>query len=796
MEILKNIKSNTIIICENKSKNNILKELNKESKLLNIKIMSMNELIEKLTFSYDEKSIYKVSKKFNINSEIVKTYLEKIKYIEDKEYRSEKLKKLLSIKKYLEEENLLIKDEIFIESLNSKEIVIYNYKFLNKFEQKIIEKLKNKTSVKFINEETNDYIHVIYKFNTLEEEITYVVNEICKLILNGISINNIKLANINKDYYNCIKRIFNLFNIPVELKEKTSIYGTEVVKYFINNYEEDLDNLIENMKEVYPNNSIVIDIINICNKYYFIEDQNDKKEFIINDIKKTYLKNEKLINSVKEIDLLNDYIDDNDYIFLLNFNEGEIPISYKDEDYITDDIKNEIDIEDTNTLNKISKDKTISKIESIKNLTITYKLSSPYEKFYPSSLIKELKYEEETPIIDKNISYSKEYDKLNLSKYLDDFIKYGTYNNELEVLYNNLENINYGTYDNEYTPISKKSLKEYLDKKLVLSYSSVDNYYKCNFKYYLSNILKIDIFNENYYTFIGSLFHYILEKYYTEKIDIDEYIDKYIKKENIKLKPSEQFFLKKLIKELHFVINTIDEQIKYSKLNKILTEEKIVIEETYNDISVTFKGFVDKIMYKETSDKTIVALIDYKTGNTDIDLSLIPYGMSMQLPIYLYLAKNSKLKNIEFAGFYLQKILNSEIVKKDNKTYEEQKKDNLKLNGYSTTDEEILKEFDLTYKESNVIKGLKMKANQEFYKTSKVLSKEEINTLIDKIDEKIKEARTNILNAKFDINPKIIDGVNVSCKLCKFKDICYVKDKDKINLGKDKDLDYLKTKIN
>ena len=796
MEILKNIKSNTIIICENKSKNNILKELNKESKLLNIKIMSMNELIEKLTFSYDEKSIYKVSKKFNINSEIVKTYLEKIKYIEDKEYRSEKLKKLLSIKKYLEEENLLIKDEIFIESLNSKEIVIYNYKFLNKFEQKIIEKLKNKTSVKFINEETNDYIHVIYKFNTLEEEITYVVNEICKLILNGISINNIKLANINKDYYNCIKRIFNLFNIPVELKEKTSIYGTEVVKYFINNYEEDLDNLIENMKEIYPNNSIIIDIINICNKYCFIEDQNDKKEFIINDIKKTYLKNEKLINSVKEIDLLNDYIDDNDYIFLLNFNEGEIPISYKDEDYITDDIKNEIDIEDTNTLNKISKDKTISKIESIKNLTITYKLSSPYAKFYPSSLIKELKYEEETPTIDKNISYSKEYDKLNLSKYLDDFIKYGTYNNELEVLYNNLENINYGTYDNKYTPISKKSLKEYLDKKLVLSYSSVDNYYKCNFKYYLSNILKIDIFNENYYTFIGSLFHYILEKYYTEKIDIDEYIDKYIKKENIKLKPSEQFFLKKLIKELHFVINTIDEQIKYSKLNKILTEEKIIIEETYNDISVTFKGFVDKIMYKETSDKTIVALIDYKTGNTDIDLSLIPYGMSMQLPIYLYLAKNSKLKNIEFAGFYLQKILNSEIVKKDNKTYEEQKKDNLKLNGYSTTDEEILKEFDLTYKESNVIKGLKMKANQEFYKTSKVLSKEEINTLIDKIDEKIKEARTNILNAKFDINPKIIDGVNVSCKLCKFKDICYVKDKDKINLGKDKDLDYLKTKIN
>ena len=53
-------------------------------------------------------------------------------------------------------------------------------------------------------------------------------------------------------------------------------------------------------------------------------------------------------------------------------------------------------------------------------------------------------------------------------------------------------------------------------------------------------------------------------------------------------------------------------------------------------MNITFTGIVDKIKYKEMDDYTIVALIDYKTGRANIDLSLLPYGINLQLPVYIY----------------------------------------------------------------------------------------------------------------------------------------------------------------
>lgn len=70
-------------------------------------------------------------------------------------------------------------------------------------------------------------------------------------------------------------------------------------------------------------------------------------------------------------------------------------------------------------------------------------------------------------------------------------------------------------------------------------------------------------------------------------------------------------------------------------------------------------GIIDRIMYKKDFDKTYVAIVDYKTGNPNISLDNAIYGIDSQLPIYLFLAKNSKLKNIEFIGFYLNKIIHN-----------------------------------------------------------------------------------------------------------------------------------------
>jgi len=103
--MFENIKNNSIIICNNDYKKQILKNINK---LINIKFMSMNEFIKSYYFDYDEKTILYIIKNYNTKYEIALEYLKNIYYIEDKKYNSEKLDFLVNLKKELINNNLLI----------------------------------------------------------------------------------------------------------------------------------------------------------------------------------------------------------------------------------------------------------------------------------------------------------------------------------------------------------------------------------------------------------------------------------------------------------------------------------------------------------------------------------------------------------------------------------------------------------------------------------------------------------------------------------------------------------------
>ena len=178
----------------------------------------------------------------------------------------------------------------------------------------------------------------------------------------------------------------------------------------------------------------------------------------------------------------------------------------------------------------------------------------------------------------------------------------------------------------------------------------------------------------------------------------------------------------------------------------------------------------------------MVSIVDYKTGNIDLNIKNLTFGLSMQLPIYLYLVSNSKLfNNIKFAGFYLQHILNNQA-KKGKKSETEQLYDNLKLMGYTTINLDRLATFDATYEKSEMISGVKINKNGDVPKNGKFLSDDEMNSIIKLTEVKIQEATEEILKGNFAINPKILDGKNVSCNLCPFSDICYHKEKNNVYL--------------
>ena len=152
----------------------------------------------------------------------------------------------------------------------------------------------------------------------------------------------------------------------------------------------------------------------------------------------------------------------------------------------------------------------------------------------------------------------------------------------------------------------------------------------------------------------------------------------------------------------------------------------------------------------------------------------------MQLPVYMYLIKNSNIvSNVRIGGLYLQKILGKE------KTLDD-KINALKLQGYSNSDMDVLEKVDSSFRDSNVIRGMKVKNDGSFYSNSKVLSDDEIDYLCNIVKQKIDEASKNILDGKFDINPKVIKNVNKGCMYCQYKDICYMKNEDIVNLEEKK----------
>jgi hypothetical protein len=107
--------------------------LEENTALLNIKCYSINDIKRKIIFDYDEKAIYYLMNKYGYKYDIARMYLDNMYYVEDKYYNSIKLDRLVSIKKELDDNKLLIYDNLFLESLKNKKIVVYGYDYIDKY---------------------------------------------------------------------------------------------------------------------------------------------------------------------------------------------------------------------------------------------------------------------------------------------------------------------------------------------------------------------------------------------------------------------------------------------------------------------------------------------------------------------------------------------------------------------------------------------------------------------------------------------------------------------------------------
>lgn len=756
-----------IILTSQSQKESLLK---KKETFANIKIYTIEELKSVYPYLWSNETIDYIMSAYDVILPVAKIYLDQIILYDIDNIPGVTGNMLKEIKKNLIAKSLLKENILLKKELESSpiEITIPKETWLTTW-------LKDYKLI-FKEEEDNNYSPTIYEFSSFNNELLFVTEKIKELLENNVSPKNIFITNLETSDYLNIKRIMDMASIPITINDNPSLAKTTLGNIFLKKLETlSLNEAIDYLKSHLDSNDLDLfnDIINVVNNYVNLD---HAKDFVKHSLNNTLVKRPINTFSITEKSILDIEPNEDNYIFLLNATSNILPLTTKDEDFLSDEIKSLIGGTTSLEKNKIIKESTLKKILSIKNITITYSTTKDGKELYPSSLIKD--YEViKNPSLKYNVS--NKLNKIILTKELDEYTKYNVISSTLKDL-NCYYSLPYQTYDNSYKKIKKDTLNEYL-KTINISYSSMDTYNKCPFKYFITNVLRITPYEETWQIFVGNLFHKILEN--KDLKDWSRLYDELSTDRDLTYK--EKFFLKKLKTDLAFILKTLKDNETENDLPYEAYETELIVPITPN---VTVTGRIDKMKYAKVNDKSIVTLIDYKTGNAKIDPSIMPLGFSLQLPTYLYLLKNTaNYKDAIFGGIYFQNILPTRITYEENKTLDYQKKENLKLHGFSNNDQSILKYVDKHYENSRTIKGLKTKSDGEFYSYAKVLNETDLTTLENLAYKFLLESTKNILDGNFNITAKIIDNKeNISCEYCKLKDICFHTNKENIYLKSDK----------
>lgn len=762
-----------LIVCPNAEKVKILDHISQDKTLYNIKFMTKEEYKHNYYFSYDEKALHYLLTKYDYNLDVAKVYLKNLYVIDtNKIYQSPKLNFLKDLKKELNEKGLLIYNPLFKEYIKNKQLFVKNYYDLEKYEEEMLNTKVEIPPVKLNKEVT--------ECQTLEEEVNTVCLRIISLLNNGVDINKIYLTNISNDYFYTLKKLFSYYKIPLNIDMKNSIYGTKVVKDFLETKELDL----ENKSKAIINRKLV----NILSQLSTLDEESSAyQKILVDKLKNTYLPPKKKTNAISIKDLYTETFSSDEYVFVLGFNQDILPKMEKDISYINDSIKEEVPLYKTAYLNRRNKETLIYLLSKIDNLYLSYKLSSPFSNFYKSSLITDLNLKVITPATDL-LTSSNIYNKLRLAEKLDMYHLYGEIDDMLKTLASSYK-IPYNTYSNAFTGIKNDTYLTNLPYPLKLSYTSLNAYNECSFKYYIKYVLKLDKYEDNFAAFIGSMYHKILQLYKKTNFNFEEEYRAYLETRTLSLK--EKLLLIRIKKDLISLIKQLQQQELLTGFNEALYEKKIDID-LDKPVSVVFTGTIDKIMYYKKVEDTYFSLVDYKTGFIDTHIEPMKYGLHMQLPVYLYLIHYSKVfANPIFTGIFYQNILFNYPTWSPKKTKDEIYKENLMLQGYTTDDTSILARFDSTFEKSEYIKSMSYTEEKGFGTYAKTISNDLLYDLITYTKDHISQKTDDILAAKFDINPKVYAGKNIACEFCQFKDLCFMKEKDQLYLEKVDDLSFL-----
>ncbi len=769
MSIFDKIIDNSIVICPLEMQSYLIKQLNENYQNLRIKFLEKNELLNNLRYQYDLKSLVYLKKNYNYELAISKEILDNLRYLElNKDYQSSKLQFFQKIFQRLYSQKLFSKNELFEYLIKNKKVYVYGYSKYDIELYKYLEELQIEYTL-IERKPEKIYSHTVEKFETIDEEVNALFRRIGELIKKGVDINDIFIYDYPSEYELIIQKYAWYHQIVIESKEEIFLYNSPICKNFISLLNEhsfkDSYTIITNDCKVDSYNAID-EILNIVTELETLNiTKTEKIELFIFLSKNKKLHQLKYNNSIR---LCNSktVIQNKNHIFMLGFSLGEYPKIIKDEDFYMDFEKEELISNTSNTKSQIEEDNLINFINYNENIYISYKEKSFKSHYYPSLLIEKLGLKKANGK-KSSIYYSDKLSKLQVAHAKDmknnfniDSIFINTYTDD---------EIEYKKYDHQFKKLTNYNNLDFMR----LSYTSINQYNRCPFSYFVSRILKVNNYELSFSMKIGNLYHLILKNEQNLEFDLSKYNEMI---NELFVTNKEKFFANKLLPQVFEIIKKNLELLIETKYKNIINEQELEIE--IDDLT-TLVGKIDRFMIDELNKKLII--IDYKTNNFKFEKEKIKYGIDMQLPIYAYLL-NEVYKEYGITGMYIQNVcLNNKDLLDENR---------FKYLGITINNIEELKRFEPTLGvvssldgkpnlKSKYIKGCRLISDGKDLANRGYTTKEEIISLIETAKDRINTTSKNIRMGVFNISPIKFKGEVIdTCKNCDYKDVCYAKSED------------------
>ena len=319
-------------------------------------------------------------------------------------------------------------------------------------------------------------------------------------------------------------------------------------------------------------------------------------------------------------------------------------------------------------------------------------------------------------------------------------------------------------------------------KDLKLSFSGIEEYIECPFKFFVHRGLKahknqpVEMNPAN----IGSFIHSGLESLLSGKYDLNGNIENYINEISDAYYNDVLSDCKGNSKRFDWLFLQAKKALNSAALNVVKEIHSSEFEPFDFEIDIsqytqptrlkdgctlTLTGSIDRVDMLNKNGEDFAKIIDYKSGDQEFSLKKIYNGLSMQLPIYAAAVK-SKFKNVNIAAMYYLKV-GVPVIDYSDKNGMDQTSYEEKTDMFYKRDGIFSKEAALNFRLGSDIASLKS------IKKDRLVSQDSINRLIEYTQHKIFQTGSRIMNGDVDISP-IIDSKSDSCRYCDYHDICKI----------------------